>query len=263
MSRVNQMKNLLICFRLFIFLPVCLESSLNQLLDKENTSTHTSISDFSDGTTEDFSHGVLYLVDSKDRTFLFRGNLPEENGAFCYTNLMNTIREALYQQGVKLSDQLTLVNLSFLNHVTESEEIKIEKEWFQQHPDSGKFWHHSLFGSLINPVQLSKEIRDFTIRHHDLDGMKSLMKKIHKALESDTLGDDCIIYMHCNAGKDRTGEAAACYLMEYKGYSYKEALALDEQIAKRPLREMSINAIRWYAYYLREMKHLQSIGEID
>lgn len=72
-----------------------------------------------------------------------------------------------------------------------------------------------------------------------------------------------IIYIHCDEGKDRTGEAAACYLMQYKGYSYNDVVALDTKIAQRPIREHKLNAIRWYAFYLRDIEGISTIGTID
>lgn len=69
--------------------------------------------------------------------------------------------------------------------------------------------------------------------------------------------------MHCNAGKDRTGEAAACYLMQYKGYSYEEAIKLDFNIAERSVEERELNAIRWYAFYLRDIEKISTIGSIE
>ncbi|MGH2612544.1 MAG: dual specificity protein phosphatase family protein, partial [Rhabdochlamydiaceae bacterium] len=115
---------------------------------------------------------------------------------------------------------------------------------------------------LINPVDISSEARDLILKHHDIDGLKYLMEQLRKLMDN-TCSTDFVIYIHCAAGKDRTGEASACYLMQYKNYSYHDAIALDQKIAGRGLKALSMNAIRWYAFYLRDILHFSTIGKID
>lgn len=67
---------------------------------------------------------------------------------------------------------------------------------------------------------------------------------------------------HCWSGRDRTGEVSACYLMRYKNKSYQSVMETNETIAKRKLRLFSINAIRLYGLYLRDVKKISSIGSI-
>jgi hypothetical protein len=210
----------------------------------------------------DFNPELLYLLDRQLNTFFFRGNLPENKEGFCYDDLVNTIKKYLSNYNVSISDNFKIMDLSFLDYFEESKKIEIEKEWFRQHSDKGCFWLNSLYGAWVNPVDLPERIRDFILCHHDIDGLKTLMSDLKKIIDS-PCSLDFVIYIHCSAGKDRTGEASACYLMQNKNYSYKDAIALDKQIAKRDLSSLSMNGIRWYAFYLRDIEKKPWIGEID
>jgi hypothetical protein len=231
--------------------------------NKEQITSHTAVHAWVDEEqVKGFNPHPLHMVDQQQANFLFRGNSPESDGQFAYDQLRQEIKTYLANQRIPISDDFKIMDLSFLNYIVDNKLIEIEKKWFNEHPETGCYWLHSLFGSFINPVHLPKEIRDFTIKYYDIDGLKSLMQDIKRKLDT-ACPSNLVIYMHCRAGKDRTGEASACYLMEHKGYSYKDAVALDEKIAGRELRELSMNAIRWYAFYLRDIKHSHWIGDID
>jgi hypothetical protein len=230
----------------------------------ENIDIHSKerVDDFADNPKEvDLNDPVLYLLDVKKNNYLFRGNLPEQDGKFCYGGLIQDMRECLAKQGKKLSNDVKLMTISFLNMVTEHEKIAIEKDWFLANQDKGSWLLYSLYGSLIDPVHVPHHVRNSILHVHDVDGVKKLMNKLQELMNSDH-SHDLVIYIHCNAGKDRTGEASACYLMEFKGCSYDEAMVLNHQIAGRDLRHVSVHAIRWHAFYLRDLKHFSSIGKI-
>lgn len=137
----------------------------------------------------------------------------------------------------------------------------IESQWFQRQADGGWIWRYPLFGYGINPFYIPKNLRRI-FYSIDVDGLNYFVRHLKKIVDFD-YGEDVVIYLHCNAGKDRTGEAAACYLMQHKGYTFKQAMLLNQKIAKRKLRWMSVNAIRWYAFFLQECVHVPTIGEIN
>lgn len=225
-------------------------------------SPHMRVSNYADALGEQFEAKVLYLLDEVNGNFLFRGNLPEKNGQFCYTDLIEAMNTYLKEQGKSLPKAFTLLDLSFLNYIKEKEEIEVEQEWCASNKNLGTFWLNSLYGAEVDPLHLSKNVRDFTLKHHDIDGLKALMSKIRHYLES-TPATPLVIYMHCAAGKDRTGEAAACYLMQFKKYSYDSAMSLDTKVAGREVFHAFKDGIRWYAFYLRDLEHLPTIGSID
>jgi protein-tyrosine phosphatase len=137
-----------------------------------------------------------------------------------------------------------------------------EQKWFDTHIEQGNLYIYPLYGTLVNPINTPIAIRDCILHCFDIDGLKTLMFQLKRIMETKS-EKDRIIYIHCAAGKDRTGEASACYLMEYKQYSYKEAVQLNEKIAGRSIEASNMNAIRWYAFYLRDVKHAFWIGDIE
>lgn len=71
-----------------------------------------------------------------------------------------------------------------------------------------------------------------------------------------------IIYVHCEAGFDRTGEVIAAYQLRYQGNSYNQAYRNAVKVAGRNIRAFSKHGLQWYAYYLREVERLPTIGDI-
>ncbi|MFI5334014.1 MAG: tyrosine-protein phosphatase [Chlamydiales bacterium] len=205
---------------------------------------------------------LFYTLDHEQHNFLIRGNNPIDNDQFCRDELVSAIKNYLARKGVTISDNFKIMDLSLLNSFFDSSLIEIEKAWATEHPEQGCLWLNAVYGVMINPTYLPQSARNFILNHHDMDGLKTFMTTLKKIVDAPCPAD-FVIYLHCRAGKDRTGEAAACYLMQYKNYSYKDAVALNKQIAKRDLRCLSMNAIRWYAFYLRDIEKMSWIGEID
>ncbi len=216
-----------------------------------------------------FNPELLDLLDVQKNSFLFRGNLPEGEGKFSYDLLIESIKNYLEKHQVHFQKDFELIDLSLLNYFIEADWIEIEKNWFIQHPDTGYFLLNPLYGNPFDPTCFSEPLRNLILTHHDVDGLQKLIPKIKeivmKSGEKKSKGSsrDRVVYIHSNAGKDRTGEAASCYLMEYKGMSYKDVIILNQKIIGREIRTLSKNAIRWYAYYLRDIKKLSSVGDID
>lgn len=239
------------------------DCKLGRASDLKDPALKGRVSSLEDEKSEEpFKNSVLYLVDEQDRRFLFRGKLPEINDKFCYEALKKQIHDYLEAQGKCLTNDFKLICISFLN-TYESRKKRIEARWFLENSDKGSLYFFPLFGSLFNPLHQTSFLRNITL-NMDRDGLQTLMSLLdhlmHPLIPDER---DVVIYMHCKVGKDRTGEASACYLMQFKGYSYKDAIALNRRIARRELRRMSLNAIRWYAYYLRDTMQLPSIGDIN
>lgn len=225
-------------------------------------SKKSSLHPFADDPDEVLKDKVLYLLDQNKNVYLFRGGSPDIGGEFQYDGLVKDMRDLLAKQGKSLSDPFKLMDISFLNHLSETKEIDLEKNWFANHSDKGCVWLFPIYGSLVNPLDLTPEIRNLILTHYDVDGLKHLVHQLKLIMDS-PCSSDFVIYIHCMAGKDRTGEVSAAYLMQHKGVSYQNAISLDQQIAARELKLLSMNAIRWYAFYLRDVKGITTIGEID
>ena len=60
-----------------------------------------------------------------------------------------------------------------------------------------------------------------------------------------------MIFVHCTAGEDRTGEISGAYYMQYLNMSFHQALEIDNTNENRDIRCMSANELMWYCYYLQ------------
>jgi hypothetical protein len=212
---------------------------------------------------EEAAHShLINLLDCNKNLFLLRGNMPEKQGAFDYSGLKSSIKSFLDGLKMPISDNFKIMDISFLNELLDRDKIAMETTWFKAHPETGCFWLHSLFGALEDPLSLTPAERIVKAKESDIDGLKPLMAALHKYV-TEGCDKDFVVYIHCAAGKDRTGEASASYLMQYKKYSYKDAVSLDETIAKRKPHAWSMNAIRWYAFYLRDVLKMTTVKEIE
>mmetsp|Transcript_87431 Transcript_87431/g.131146 ORF Transcript_87431/g.131146 Transcript_87431/m.131146 type:complete len:188 (-) Transcript_87431:9-572(-) len=65
-----------------------------------------------------------------------------------------------------------------------------------------------------------------------------------------------VIYIHCDAGMDRTGEVSGSYYIRYLQWSFHEALYYDdnaiEGVNGRNIHVASRNGLQWYCYYLAD-----------
>lgn len=233
--------------------PACEKSVISESID----------STYHPSTQVDQSFTHLYLVDKVEQNYLIRGAFPiGENGGFDGKHLRANLKIFLETQGESLSPSALLLDLTLMNMLSERKKLKSEKRWFQEHPDQGHLWIYPLYGTSSNPLQYPSKQRTEIASKEDIDGLKSLMVQLHKIMQS-SCGRPYLIYMHCRAGKDRTGEASAAYLMQFKGVSYADAFGLNEKIADRPLHEERLNALRWYAFYLRDVLHIPTVGPIE
>ena len=62
------------------------------------------------------------------------------------------------------------------------------------------------------------------------------------------------LFVHCQAGSDRTGMVIGTYQMQFLGKSYLEVIEEAEEIAGRPVKPLQKRGLKWIAYYLRDSK---------
>ena len=61
-----------------------------------------------------------------------------------------------------------------------------------------------------------------------------------------------VLYWHCEAGCDRTGEASGAYYMKYLNYNVTAAFDRDTRECGRPPNYFSKGMIGWFCLYLEE-----------
>lgn len=233
----------------------------------------------------DFDSNRVHLVDEIDGAYFFRGNEPlvgnEKNRRFAYPELISVMNNRLEQQGHEklTADNFELIDISLLNSAADEFDLKIERQFFEDNPDKGKFIHWPLYGiteivpanerlrtvgkvslDLLYPTFLL--LRTLTkidvnkVSQHNKTIYKEV-KKLHKMLQSSTADGASnkkkVFYVHCNAGCDRTGEFVAAYRMTMNKTSCSDSS--DKNLAEcgRPQNYYSVNGTYWYCRYLRSI----------
>lgn len=212
-----------------------------------------------------FNPELVRLLDYNTDTgaFLFRGNMPVANNALVYQQLLTAMRKA--SPGTPMADKVFVVDISLVNEVipAEANDLKIEKNFWQQNPTLGKLINHPVYGSLTSPNDYPSAVRKQLEKIPTVSKIDDLLLDLQALLKTPQMsGIPLAIYVHCEAGKDRTGEVAAAYAMKYQGVSYAAAYANANLIAERDISKYSKNELQWYAYYLKDIKKLPTIGPI-
>ena len=74
-----------------------------------------------------------------------------------------------------------------------------------------------------------------------------------------------VIYIHCEAGKDRTGEISGSYYMKYLNWEFNQALWYDNHCVEgtRDISTESKNGLQWYCYYLKYVEKRKISCSVD
>ncbi len=191
---------------------------------------------------------------------LMRGNAPLENGRFAYDGLVAALRAAA---GSDWPERFRIVDVCLMNEIVEADEVDVERRYWEAHPDRGRFIHHPIFGALTDPADYPSALRRTVERWSGLDRMDDLLRELDSMLNTAASdGVAQVLFVHCRAGRDRTGQTIASYDMRYQGRSYREAISNAEQVAGRSLVRFSRYGTAWYAHKLADRLSLPTIGPI-
>ncbi|GAA4648807.1 hypothetical protein GCM10023116_10800 [Kistimonas scapharcae] len=217
-----------------------------------------------------FNPERLQLVhcDEVSGNCLFRSSLPQKGNDFAYGELRQAMQSAYRaRMGASLPARFELVDISLLNWFTDAKELQLEKQYFRMNPEKGRFKHHAIYGALSSPNAYPETMKNW------LEVLPS-MGEI-SALEDDlgylisTVNDKPqMVVVHCRAGHDRTGEVVAAFQMRYLGMSHREAFAKANATKGHPgkplpINPLSRNGLMWYAYYLRDVMGISTVGDIE
>lgn len=189
-------------------------------------------------------------------TWLFRTNLPAVNGTFAYDTLLSYMQQRSIEANISFpdisSEKVKLIDISLLS-VNSYGDLMMEKNFFEQNPDKGTFYNWPIVGSLVSPNWLSEaeRIKEVAALNVSIDNMPTLIPKIRNAVFSDVPSSiPTIIFFHCEAGSDRTGQVGGSYMMQYHGYTAKQAFEWDNEVAQRTIETMSQNGMLFYCWWL-------------
>lgn len=210
-----------------------------------------------------FDPARMHYVDSLGDNHLFRGNLPIQDSKFVYDKLINNLKIKLADIGKTLDQDFEVLVISLINDITEKADLDVEKKWFKENSDKGFMINLPIYGALSDPNKLSEPVRLALAKK--LKGQDKLPGRIEKIREliQHSGSRQRIIYIHCQAGVDRTGEVIGSYSMRFLQMSYKDALQKNNAIGNRKISKFSIHGMRWYGYYLQQTKGISSVGPIE
>jgi hypothetical protein len=210
-------------------------------------------------------HNVHY-VDSVSPNFLFRGGLPliQKQQVFNYDGLKQAIIAAGNAAGVKVPNDFFIIDVNLLNveNVKDRERVYVEQQFFKANPSLGFIQVWGMVGtgiSATNPLLASS--RDYLGRNLDswlCDRLSSRIEILRQWLigsrsdSSVTTKLPIVIYVHCVAGCDRTGEFIGAYYLRYLNKSWEEMNALNQSMCphSRPYNCRNYRADQWYCLWL-------------
>lgn len=170
----------------------------------------------------------VHLVDSYPRNgspqnFLVRGNNPvDKGGSFNITALRAAIAHALGVCNVTIPHASFKIHTLDLENPADPGYFK-EHAYWREHSDEGILDNWMTLGSLLQPQHASNrtarvERGDWAIGGH-ADHLPQRLNATRQLLTNLSNPWPTVIYVHCNAGCDRTGEFIGSYAMTYLGYN--------------------------------------------
>lgn len=191
------------------------------------------------------------LVDVIGNNYVFRGSNPfehqEDGNVFSYKKLTSELNKSLIKNGHTRLDDYYLIDISLLDN-DQYFVLKQEEEFFKNNPSLGAFQHLSTIsqGLLLTRFDSSFS-RTFTDDYNAY--VTAALKNIHDLAAAKT-DKKTVVFVHCDAGRDRTGFITASYRMLYKDMTLKETIAQNIRDAGRTSNGFYASAIKSYCRYL-------------
>lgn len=205
------------------------------------------------------------FIAQENNNFLFRGGVPKNSSSmFPYEGLLSAMAASAELSNVSLpSSPFLLYDINLLNplDIHEGADIEMERTWFDENPDKGKFFHYQIHGEKSNPSfyfgrMLKNKARSFA--DWSVDSLPAFVETIRLLLTTES-PIPIIIYFHCECGCDRTGAVSGAYYMQYMNYTFQQAHTLNKQIAGREMLTHQRYSFFWYCYYLKYAKGYSSL----
>eukprot|EP00698_Gefionella_okellyi_P010085 TRINITY_DN2598_c0_g1_i2.p1 TRINITY_DN2598_c0_g1~~TRINITY_DN2598_c0_g1_i2.p1 ORF type:complete len:145 (-),score=25.31 TRINITY_DN2598_c0_g1_i2:58-492(-) len=132
----------------------------------------------------------------------------------------------------------------------------MEQRYFAANPNIGEFIHWTTVGTLLDPYKVPDSIREQMARNlsdWEADQLTMRIPMLNKVLHSDSPlpNTSIVLYVHCEAGEDRTGEVSGSYYMQFLHWTFDQALNYDDHVESRDIEPESMHAMQWYCFYLQ------------
>jgi len=186
--------------------------------------------------------------------FLFRGNMPKnKSNQFAYNELKQYMAQEAKLHNINFPDQFYLVDLSLLVFVEDSD-LKIEQDFFRNNPQLGKVMNYPMMGMCISPAGIPDSVRKpmaLDLMNWTWDKLYNMVNLI-KSQMSTSRNMSTVVYIHCEAGKDRTGEISGAYYLQQLKMFFNAAVKINyDSPPQRQISPDMLNGLQWFCYYLQ------------
>ena len=212
----------------------------------------------------------LHLVDMHPRRgparhFLFRGNNPMTKGksSFPRSELERMLREAAASEcGTALPSVLRFVDLDLENPADPGYADEVAY-WRNRTGSEGGLELWPTFGSVLEPkhTPLRESLvhsGKWAIAGHG-DHLTERLLAVRAMLTNES-APPTILYVHCNAGCDRTGEFVGAYAMAHLGYNATTAMGEACRQCGRCPNYYATNSIGWFCLTLQYLHNRTDLG---
>ena len=212
----------------------------------------------------------IHLVDAGPRHFLFRGNNPTVRGngsssySFALAELTALVRAAAAREcNVTLPSQIRVLDVD-LENPTDPGYFAELGFWRNQPETVGALLRWPTYGTLLDVRRTPAALRGELVRSGkwamsgDADHLADRLATL-RSLVLDESAPPTVLYLHCNAGCDRTGEVVGAYAMTYLRYNVTTAMGEACRQCGRCPNYYATNSIGWWCLTLQEV-HNRTLG---
>ena len=205
---------------------------------------------------KEFNANRVSLIDNFEKNYFFRGSNPFKNiygePEFSYPEIKLAINQNLRSQNISQLEDFYLIVISLLN-VDHYFAIQKERDFFKKYPNIGKVENFSEISPalLATPFYEYKIANDITKNYHWQ--LTKLLTHINQTLKTKS-DKPIVIYVHCNAGRDRTGVISATYRLLFKNYSLQQAVKKNIEEVGRNSESLLESSIISYCFFLKNQK---------
>ena len=198
----------------------------------------------------------IALIDVVENNYIFRGNniFVKKNGemVFAYDELTSYFNNILTKNGRKSLTDYYLIDVSLLD-LDHYDAIKGEEQFFSTHPNYGEVINISTLSPslLIGQFSDSNIITSSITKGYKL-WITDTVKKIHD-MALNQIDKPIVVYIHCNAGRDRTGLIAASYKLLFNNIKLSEVRSQNITEAGRNSVDLYDQAIGSYCLYIKQL----------
>jgi len=202
----------------------------------------------------------VHLVDYLPETgnMLFRGDMPCNDTAFDWDNLIDYMRQRVAESGLNFPNSFYVVDIC-LNNIFDMNPLEVEFWSDPAHASLGEFTGWPIgFAGILPPTfyNLSTAEKMAVSEVWAIDQLPTRLETLRQMLETKT-DVPHLMYAHCTAGCDRTGEFIGSYRMQYLRLNTTDMYAADTSECGRSPNWFGTSALEWFCLYLQETNGTQ------